>query len=91
METLDTGLFRLAELVEQVRVIWVQHDPRRESPKEAPNPAESGDGEGAELPVSARANREYETRNFDQPAWKKAANRAHAIRTSCNEVGYNSP
>ena len=31
-DTLDTGLFRLAELVEQVRVMWVQHDPRRGFP-----------------------------------------------------------
>jgi hypothetical protein len=40
MDTLDTGLFRLAELVEQVRVMRVRHDPRRESLKKAPDPAE---------------------------------------------------
>ena len=42
MYTLDTGLFRLTELVELVRVMWVQHDPRRGSllPK-APDPAEN--------------------------------------------------
>ena len=43
MDTHDTGLFRLAELVELVRVMWVQHDPRRESLNEAPDPAENDD------------------------------------------------
>ena len=59
MHTLDTGLFRLAELAElaeQVRVMWVQHDPRRNSLKEAPDPAENDDSERAELRVSAQAN-----------------------------------
>jgi hypothetical protein len=91
MDTLDTGLFRLADLVEQVRIMWVQHDPRRESLKEAPDPPENGDIEWAELRVSAQANREHETRNFDQPGWKKAASRADAIRTTCNEIGYIPP
>jgi hypothetical protein len=35
MDTLNTGLFRLAELVEEVRVLWVPHDPRREALKES--------------------------------------------------------
>jgi hypothetical protein len=91
MHTLDTGLFRLAELAEQVRVMWVQHDPRRASLKEAPDSAENDDSEWAELRVSAQANRVYEMRNFDQPAWKKAASRADAIRTTCDEIGYIPP
>jgi hypothetical protein len=89
--TLDTGLFRLAELVEQVRVMRVRHDPRRESLKEAPDPAESDDSEWAELRVSAQADRVYETRNFDQPAWEKATSRADALRTTCDEIGYIPP
>jgi hypothetical protein len=91
MDTLDTGLFRLAELVEQVRVMWVQHDPRRESLNEAPDPAENGDSEWAELRVSAQASGVYETRNFDQPAWEKATSRAAAIQTTCDEIGYAPP
>jgi hypothetical protein len=91
MDTLDHGLFRLAELVEQVRVMWVQHDPRRESLKEAPDPVENGDSEWAELRVSAQASGVYETRNFDQPAWEKAASRAAAIQTTCDETGYAPP
>jgi hypothetical protein len=91
MDTLDTGLFRLADLVEQVRVMWVQHDPRRESLNVAPDPAENGDGEWAELRVSAQANRVYEMPNLDQPNWKKAASRADAIRTTCGEIGYIPP
>ena len=69
MDTHDTGLFRLAELVELVRVMWVQHDPRRESLKEAPDPVENDDSEWAELRVSAQANQVYEMRKFDQPDW----------------------
>ena len=91
MYTLDTGLFRLTELVELVRVMWVQHDPRRGSLKEAPDPAENDDSEWAELRVSAQANRVYETRNFDQLDWKKATNRAAAIQTTCHEIGYAPP
>ena len=91
MDTLDTGLFRLAELVEQVRVMWTQHDPRRETLNEAPDPAENGESEWAELRVSAQANRMYVTRNFDQPEWKKATNRAAAIQTTCDEIGYAPP
>jgi hypothetical protein len=91
MDTLDTGFFRLAELVELVRVMWVQHDPRRESLNEAPDPAENDDSEWAELRVSAQANRMYVTRNFDQPEWKKATNRAAAIQTTCDEIGYAPP
>jgi hypothetical protein len=91
MDTLDTGLFRLADLVEQVRVMWAQHDPRREALKEAPDPAENGESEWAELRVSAQANRVYAMQNFDQPDWKKAASRADAIRTTCDEIGYIPP
>jgi hypothetical protein len=79
MDTLDTGLLRLAELAEQVRVMWVQHNPRRESRNEGPDPAEHDDSEWAELRVSAQANLVHEARNFDQPNWKKAASRADAI------------
>jgi hypothetical protein len=49
MDTLNNGLFRLAELVEEVRVLWVQHDPRREALKETPDPPENGESEWAEL------------------------------------------
>ena len=91
MHTLDTGLFRLAEFAERVRVMWMQHDPRRESLNEAPDPAGNDDSEWTELRVSAQANRVKEMRNFDQPAWKKAASRADAIRTTCDEIGYIPP
>jgi hypothetical protein len=91
MDTLDTGLFQLAELAEQGRLMWVQHDPRRESLNEVPHPAENDDSEWAELRVSAQDNRVHETRNFGQPDWKKAASRADATRTACDEIGYIPP
>lgn len=86
--SLDAGLFRVGELVEQVRVMWVQRDPAVASLKDAPDPAEDDDGEWAEMRVSAQANRVYETRSFDQTAWKKAMSRSAVIETICNEVGY---
>jgi hypothetical protein len=43
--SLDKALFRLNELAEQVRVMWVQHDPARTSLKDAPDPAEDDDSE----------------------------------------------
>ena len=88
MASLDDGLNRVTELAEQVRVMWVQHDPARTSLKDAPEPAEGDDGEWAELRASAPANRVYETRTFDQTGWKKAMSRSAAVETICNEVGY---
>jgi hypothetical protein len=38
-----------------------------------------------------QANQVYEMRNFDQPTWKKAASRADAIWTTCDEIGYIPP
>ena len=72
-------------------MMWVQQDPARSSIKDAPDPADDDDTEWAEIRVSVWANRVYETRNFDQPAWKKAMSRAAAIETTCNEVGYVPP
>lgn len=88
---LDDGLFRLDDLAEQIRLMWVQHDPARMSLKDAPDPAEGDDTEWAELRVSAQASRVYETRNFDQHGWKKSMSRTVAIETICNEVGYVPP
>jgi hypothetical protein len=45
----------------------------------------------AEFRVSAQANRVCETRNFDEPAWKKAMSRSAAIETTLNDVGYVPP
>lgn len=87
--SLDAGLFRLGELAEQVRLIWVQRDPAMASLKEAPDPAEDDETEWAEFRVSAQTTRVYETRNFDQTEWKKAMSRSAAIDTTCNEVGYS--
>jgi hypothetical protein len=53
----------MTELAEQVRVMWVQHDPARTSLKDAPDPAETDDSEWAELRVNAQAIRVYD---FDQ-------------------------
>lgn len=88
MASLDDGLNRVTELAEQVRVMWVQHDPARTSLKDAPDPDEDDDSEWGELRVNAWTNGLYETRNFDQHGWKKAANRSGAVETICNEVGY---
>ncbi len=90
--SLDAGLFRVGELAEEVRVMWVQRNPAMASVKDAPDPAEEDDdSEWAEFRVSAQANRVYETRNFDQTGWKKAMSRSAAIDTVCNEVGYDPP
>ena len=86
--SLDHGLRRQSELAEKVRVMWVQKNQARSSLKDAPDPTEGDNTEWAEFRVSAQANRVYETRNFDQPGWKKAMNRTAAIETICNEVGY---
>ena len=86
--SLDAGLFRLGELAEQVRLMWVQRDPAMASLKDAPDPVEDDDSEWAEFRVSAQTTRVYETRNFDQTEWKKAMSRSAAIDTTCNEVGY---
>ena len=88
MASLDDGLFRLGDLAEQVRLMWVRHDPARTSLKDAPDPAHDDDSEWAELRASAQANRVYETRKFDQTGWKKATGRTAAIETICNEVGH---
>ena len=91
MASLNHGLRRQTQLAETVRMMWVQQDPARSSIKDAPDPADDDDTEWAEIRVSVWANRVYETRNFDQPAWKKAMSRAAAIETTCNEVGYVPP
>lgn len=88
MASLGDGLNRVTALAEQVRVMWVQQDPARSSLRDPPDPAEDNDTEWAEFRVSAQANRVHETRNFDQPTWKKAMSRTAAIETTCNEVGY---
>jgi hypothetical protein len=89
MASLDDGLFRLGDLAEQMRVMWMRHEPARTSLKDAPDPVHDGDSEWAELRVSGQANSVYETRNFDQHGWKKATGRTAAIETICNEVGYD--
>jgi hypothetical protein len=91
MAALDDGLFRLDDLTERVRLMWVQHDPARTSLKDAPGPADYDDSEWAELRVSSHANRACETRNFDQKGWKKAMSRSVAVETICNEVGCVPP
>jgi hypothetical protein len=91
MTALDDGLFRLDDLAERVRLMWVQHNPARTSLKDAPDPADDDDSEWAELRVSSQANRVYETRNFDQKGWKKAMSRSVAVEIICNEVGYVPP
>jgi hypothetical protein len=91
MAALDDALFRLDELGEQVRVVWVQHDPARTSLKDAPDPDQDDDSEWAELRVSAQANRVYETRTFDQHRWRKVVSRSAAVEIICNEIGYVPP
>jgi hypothetical protein len=86
--SLDDGLLRVGELAEQVRQMWVRHDPTLSSLKDAPDPAEDDETEWAEFRVSAQARLVYETRNFDQRGWQKATNRGAAIETICNEIGY---
>jgi hypothetical protein len=88
MASLDGGLFRIGDLAEQVRQMWVRHDPALSSPKDAPDAAHDDGTEWAEFRVSAQARLVYETRNFDQPEWKKAVNRSAAVETICNEIGY---
>jgi hypothetical protein len=90
MVSLDAALNRVTELAEQVRVMWVQHDPARTSLKDVPDHDED-DTEWAELRVGAQAIRMYETRSFDQPGWEKAMSRSAAVETICNEIGYVPP
>jgi hypothetical protein len=90
MDSLDAGLNRVSELGEQVRVMWVQHDPARTSLKDVPDPTEGDNAEWAEFRVSGPAHRVYETRTFDQHRWTRAPSRTAAIETICNEVGYVS-
>jgi hypothetical protein len=88
---LDDGMFRTDELAEQVRLMWVQHDPARTSLKDAPDPAEDDDTEWAELRASSQAIRVYETRTFYRHGWTTAMSRTVAIETICEEVGYIPP
>lgn len=88
---LPEGLARVGELADAVRLMWVQRDPAVARLADAPDAAQDDAGEWAEFRVSAQANRVYETRNFDQPDWKKAMTRGAAIETTCNEIGYAPP
>jgi hypothetical protein len=89
--SLKAGLSRISELAEQVRQIWVRHDPGQASLRDAPDAAEDDDTEWAEFRVTAQARLSYETRNFDQRGWMKAMNRKVAVQTICNEIGYVPP
>jgi hypothetical protein len=86
--SLDVGLFRIGDLAEQVRQMWVRHDPALSSLKDAPDATDDDDTEWAEFRVSAQTRLVYETRNFDQREWQKARNRSAAVETICNEVGH---
>lgn len=88
MASLGDGLDRVTALAEQIRFMWVQQDPARSTLTDLPDPADDDATEWAEFRVSFQANTVYETRNFDQPDWKKAMTRNSAIDTTCNEVGY---
>jgi len=68
-----------------------KQDPVRSSLKDPPDPGDDDTTEWAEPRVNFEANRVYETRNFDQPAWKKAMSGTAAIETTCNEAGYVPP
>jgi hypothetical protein len=91
MASLGDGLDRVTALAEQVRVMWVQQDPARSSLVDSPDPADNDNTEWAEFRVSFQATTVFETRNFDQPGWKKAMSRSAAIETTCNEIGYVPP
>ena len=91
MTSLNDGLLRLDELAERVRLMWVRLDRARAYLKDAPDSAEDDHREWAEFRVSVQANRVYETRNFDQRAWKKAMSGSAAVETTCNELGYVPP
>jgi hypothetical protein len=62
--------------------MWVRHDAARTFWKDTPDPAEDDEPEWAEFRVSAQAKLLYETRAFNQPAWKNAASRAATVRRS---------
>ena len=89
--SLGEGLDRVTTLAEEVRVMWVRQDPARSTLVDPPDPDDGDDTEWAEFRVSFQANTVFETRNFDQPGWKKAMSRSTAIETTCNEVGYVLP
>ena len=84
---LTDGLDRVPALATQIQVKWVQQDPARSSLRDPPDPADGNDIEWREFRVSFQANRVYDTRNFDQPTWKKAMSRIAAIETTCDKVG----
>jgi hypothetical protein len=50
------GVDRMTELSEQIRLMWVQHDPAKTSLKDAPDPADD-ETEWAEFRVSASVER----------------------------------
>ena len=55
MAALDDGLFRLDDLAERLRLMWVQHDPARTSLKGCFDPADDDGSDCAELRVSSQA------------------------------------
>ncbi len=86
---LAAALARVDALLERVRDLWVRADPAQTTLQDVPDPTAPDDVEWAEFRASAQANRVHETRNFDQPNWRKAAGgRQAAVETTCNEVGY---
>ena len=88
-QSLDAALARVDALLERVRDMWMRADPAQTTLQDVPDPTASDDVEWAEFRASAQANRVHETRNFDQPQWRKATGgRQAAVETTCNEVGY---
>ena len=88
-QSLDAALARVDALLELVRELWVRADAGQTALQDVPDPTASDDVEWAEFRASAQANRVHETRNFDQPQWRKAAGgRRGAVETTCNEVGF---
>jgi len=86
---LDAALARVDALLERVRELWVRADPAQTVLQDVPDPSQADDVEWAEFRASAQANRVHETRNFDQPQWRKASGgRTAAVEITCNEVGY---
>lgn len=86
---LDAALARVDALLERVRELWVKGDPAQATLQDVPDPSAPDDVEWAEFRASAQANRVHETRNFDQPNWRKASGgRQAAVETTCNEVGF---
>ncbi|MBC7799660.1 MAG: hypothetical protein H7Z10_03480 [Gemmatimonadaceae bacterium] len=86
---LPAALHHVDTLLERVRQMWVSQDPTQTTLHDAPDPDRPDDLEWAEFRVSAQANREHETRNFDALHWRKAmGGRQGAIEATCNEVGF---